>query len=276
MTLTEHEASSSPTLGSFGPVTRTELATSIEHYHPGGSTIGFKWDGWFKAPETGNYKFYLACDDLCNINLDKDNPFNAADPSSVTQAPTTVANRNWHTHWRNYLQTPDPASSSQYQSAWIPLVKDQFYRMNTELVEGTGDEHLTASVEFQKTNTASHPHSNYEVQKLSITHDHTFEEWQITIVNPDEGEFQLVLAYKNKDDPAKIDLKAMDKIKANAGAGTWQSRLDNFYYDRWGSSITVTKKNYDTLDAETEVSADIVKSVINVKVNRLITEASFT
>ena len=148
MTLTEHDSSSTPTLGSFGSVTRTELATSIEHFHPGGYRIGYKWDGWFKAPETGNYKFYLACDDLCAINLDKDNPFNAASPSSVTQSPVTVANRSIHTHWRNYLQTPDPTSASQDQSAWIPLTQNEYYRMNTELVEGSGDEHLTASVEF--------------------------------------------------------------------------------------------------------------------------------
>ena len=64
-------------------------------------------------------------------------------------------------------------------------------------------------------------------------------------MNPDEGTLKLVLAYKNKKDPAKIDLEVMDKVKANASAGTWHNRIDGFYWDRWGSGITVTKKNYD-------------------------------
>lgn len=114
MTLTEHDQNGTPNLGSFGSVTRTEVATAMETYHPGGYQIGYKWDGWFKAPETGNYKFYLACDDLCQIRIDSQNAFNAVDPASVTQTPTVVANRAWHTHWRDYYQTPSPTSSSQY------------------------------------------------------------------------------------------------------------------------------------------------------------------
>jgi len=36
--------------------------------------------GWFKAPETGNYRFYISCDDLCKLFLNTDTPFNKANP----------------------------------------------------------------------------------------------------------------------------------------------------------------------------------------------------
>ena len=32
--------------------------------------VGQIWDGYFKAPETGNYKFYVSCDDACQLRLD--------------------------------------------------------------------------------------------------------------------------------------------------------------------------------------------------------------
>jgi len=114
------------------------------------------------------------------------------------------------------------------------------------------------------------------VQRLAITHDHTFEEWQINIVNPDSKTVQLAIAYKNAKDPAKIDLRTFKAIPANASSHSWYLELRWFYWERWGSNISVTKKNYDAQDAETTVSADIVKSVINVKVRKLLKEASFT
>jgi len=95
-------------------------------------------------------------------------------------------------------------------------------------------------------------------------------------VNPDSKTVQLAVAYKNARDPSKIDLRTFQAVKANASAHSWYLQLRWFYWDRWGSNISVTKKNYDAQDAETTVSADIVKSVINVKLSKLIKEASFT
>lgn len=36
--------------------------------------------GWFKAPATGNYRFYISCDDACRLHLDATNMFNRDDP----------------------------------------------------------------------------------------------------------------------------------------------------------------------------------------------------
>ena len=31
--------------------------------------LGNTYKGWFVAPATTNYRFYIACDDYCDINL---------------------------------------------------------------------------------------------------------------------------------------------------------------------------------------------------------------
>ena len=57
-----------------------ELATSAEsHIDELVNNHGILLSGWFKAPETGNYRFYEACDDWCKIWLDHVNPFGAVD-----------------------------------------------------------------------------------------------------------------------------------------------------------------------------------------------------
>lgn len=279
MTLTEYKKAdtrygvSFAELNTMTPISTT-VATSIDHFTGFTEKFGLKYDGWFKAPETGNYKFYLACDDNCKINLDGTNAFNKLDPPATQQTPAQVAHKYWG-RWRDFWNER-AAQPADKNSDWIPLQKGEFYKMDVLFTEWTSSDYLTAAVEFEKANTATDPNSVYEVQRLAITHDHTFEEWQINIVNPDAKSLQLILAYKNANDPNKIDLRTFKAINANASAHTWYLELRHFYWSRWGSNITVTKKNYDANDAETTVSADIVKSVINVKVRKLITEASFT
>jgi hypothetical protein len=33
-------------------------------------------DGWFTAPITGKYRFYISCDDHCDLSIDTVNHFN--------------------------------------------------------------------------------------------------------------------------------------------------------------------------------------------------------
>ena len=40
---------------------------------------------------------------------------------------------------------------------------------------------MSVAVEFEKPNTESHPHTNREVQKISINPDNNFEEFEIII-----------------------------------------------------------------------------------------------
>jgi len=122
------------------------VATSIEHYSRGKDRFGLKYDGWFKAPETGNYKFYLACDDHCRINLDSTNAYNAADPTSVTQSPVNIAYKNW-CHWKDFFNIRDNAPADK-NSDWIPLTKGEYYKMDVEFIEGSHGDYMSTAVEF--------------------------------------------------------------------------------------------------------------------------------
>jgi len=72
-------------------------------------------EGWFKAPATANYRFYISGDDVTQLYLDSQNPYNA--DAYVTPNPTRIAYRNSWLHWRNYWFN----ETSTQVSAWIPL-----------------------------------------------------------------------------------------------------------------------------------------------------------
>jgi len=74
-------------------VSETFLMTDFDNVRRTQHYDGIINSGWFKAPETGNYRFYISCDDMCELLLDETNPFNKAAPTD----PTLVrkANRNW-------------------------------------------------------------------------------------------------------------------------------------------------------------------------------------
>jgi hypothetical protein len=109
-------------------------------------------DGYFKAPITGNYKFYMSCDDICKLSLSTVNlsPESASAIITITSA----------TSFRSYLTT------ESRQSAWIPLTAGEFYYIKTEHIQGNGQDHLSVSVEIDGANAVNHPNSVKEIQRL--------------------------------------------------------------------------------------------------------------
>lgn len=57
---------------------------------------------WFKAPETGLYRFMIACDGGCHLKMNTDTPYDAANPSLEQPAVKLIASTGWKTWWRNY------------------------------------------------------------------------------------------------------------------------------------------------------------------------------
>ena len=41
------------------------------------------YEGWFYAPETGNYKFFTTADDKSTFYLDSTNPYNPSAPTKT-------------------------------------------------------------------------------------------------------------------------------------------------------------------------------------------------
>lgn len=144
------------------------------------------YEGWFKAPESGEYKFYVAADDYMDLWLDSTNAFDPA--ATVTTTLVEIARMNYNTSWREYYKTPELNDSrGKYQSDWITLEANKFYKLNAKHIDGGGGYHMTASVEFKKANTNNHPLTTQAIQNVRIEHPNTPEQWTLTIVNPGAG-----------------------------------------------------------------------------------------
>ena len=62
------------------PVVETKLQTAFENSYKNYTRAGAVSNGWFKAPATGNYRFYMSCDDACKVWLDSTNKFDKSAP----------------------------------------------------------------------------------------------------------------------------------------------------------------------------------------------------
>ena len=148
------------------PIVETKLLTAFEQTFNNYTRAGTVTKGWFKAPATGRYKFYISCDDACQLFIDSNNKFNKDSP--VAPSLAQIAMRGSASGIRDYLMTPPPDNSWKYQSDWISMEGGEFYKMEGFMFEYTGDDHYTVSVEFEKADTAGHHHANNEVLILSF------------------------------------------------------------------------------------------------------------
>lgn len=58
------------------PRVETKLVTNFEIFSmDDGDQYEKALSGWFKAPTDGQYRFYISCDDYCQLSLDAANPF---------------------------------------------------------------------------------------------------------------------------------------------------------------------------------------------------------
>lgn len=97
--------------------------------------------GWFKAPATGHYRFYIACNAACSLNMNYETPFDASDIQTEIPELTTIASRGWWTNWRNYHYITDDG----HFSAWIELTEGDYYFM-----QSTGSSYMSVGVEFNE------------------------------------------------------------------------------------------------------------------------------
>lgn len=96
--------------------------------------------GWFKAPATGHYRFYIACNAACSLNMNYEAPYDANDVQTEIPELTTIASRPWSsTTWRNYHYMGDDGQVSD----WIELTEGEYYYM-----QSTGASYMSVAVEF--------------------------------------------------------------------------------------------------------------------------------
>lgn len=258
-------------------VRETGLLTGFETQKNHLYTDGVEASGWFKAPAAGRYRFYMSCDDKCELTFDATNKFDKTSP--VTPAPETIATRNWWAEWRHYFYPVDPDSGHQYISDWLDLEEGEYYKIDGYHMEWTGSDHFTVSVEYEMADSSGHHHARKEIQILSIETDQIFEEFEITVEGATGSGVFKIQFFNPFYDPEDDDSKPFwlsDEMSDDVTASTMQGHIDNYFQQYWGSNIYVVKVDYDASDVETEDSSLIVKSVYTVTLRKLINGPSFS
>lgn len=112
------------------------MATESETAQNNFTSYGNALSGWFKAPATTNYKFYVSCDDYCQLEVSNSN-LTAAGKMLIHSSPGSTSFRNYWT------------LDGSRNTSWIPLVKGNYYFLEARHIQGTGPEHLSVAVEIE-------------------------------------------------------------------------------------------------------------------------------
>lgn len=161
------------------------LALSMQTPHQMGDSYSSAMRGWFVAPATTRYRFYLACDDHCNINLGNE-PMNSTSTTKI----------NWNTAWTDHRNFWEDRNQEQKNrtSEWISLEAGEHYFIQGWHYEGSGGDYFSAAVEIESTDelTGGHHQSMKEIQKVSVETARIYETTMINVTAADDGEYLLV------------------------------------------------------------------------------------
>jgi hypothetical protein len=78
-----------------------------------GDRFGHEFKGWFVAPATTRYRFYMSCNDHCKLWMDN----TAGSTSSLTLLTTS---NSW-SGFREYWRSDDLSSNVKRISDWVTL-----------------------------------------------------------------------------------------------------------------------------------------------------------
>ena len=87
-----------------------QLASTFEVLHLNSSN---PVSGWFLAPATGQYRFYISCQTSCSLELG-DAPFDPLAISLDIPTTTVIAQRSGWNTWRNYEYVNDDGHYSEW------------------------------------------------------------------------------------------------------------------------------------------------------------------
>lgn len=144
-----------------------------------GYRLGHKLMGWFIAPATTSYRFYMTCDDRCRFDMG----LNTSDPLNTTR----VLERTWNTDRRRFFRQYYDAKSD-----WINLTAGEKYYVQGTHKESWGSDHMSVGVEINMTNSTGYHHAMKEVQYISVSNPNaTFEVSRVTVDNVGTGTYKI-------------------------------------------------------------------------------------
>lgn len=196
-----------------------------------GDRIGSLYKTWFIPPETGRYRFYMACDQQCRMSI-------AECPNTTTPLTMLLKLNSW-TQTNAFFSTAY-SNDNKKVSDWIHLEKGEPYYMEASYVEYDRSDHMTTGVEFEQTAIQNHTNSMKEIQELKISTNQTKEKTHVEVQNPDDGSFKVL--FKNPNTGQYYPSKA---IPCKATAGQFQDAVSRYYWDLIRSAIKVTRYDLD-------------------------------
>ena len=112
--------------------------------------------GYFRAPADGDYRFFMVCDDNCNVRMSLTEPLSPAAKEEILFRP------RW-TSFRNFPIPPYPIDGpdqGRVYSKWITLTEGQHYYMDTSMKNYGGPGHVTVGMEAKLVSPpAYHPNA---------------------------------------------------------------------------------------------------------------------
>lgn len=118
--------------------------------------------GFFRAPRTGNYRFYIASDDSSQLWISNT-------PESLDRTKLVLlASVGSYTSFRNYI-----ANIASQISAPVAMQEGRYYLLEAYHVEGVGDDHLSVAVEVPS--DCEEPNSINEISQVTITYSPVLE-----------------------------------------------------------------------------------------------------
>ncbi|OYV05281.1 MAG: hypothetical protein CFE26_12410, partial [Verrucomicrobiales bacterium VVV1] len=118
--------------------------TNLEAPSNYADNYGQRWSGWITPPQTGNYRFYIACDDAAELWVSTTD--RRANRVLVARESTFRTSRNWPTG------TSDESISPQ-----LSLVGGQRYYIELLHKEGGGGDNAAVTWNWQSTGVWSQP-----------------------------------------------------------------------------------------------------------------------
>jgi hypothetical protein len=116
-------------VGSNDMISKT-LYTAIDLAQLEGDYNSFKaFEGFFKAPTTGKFRFIMSCDDSCTFKM------NVANPLEVTTATKLLSLGSWSPYRTTDIEDKTDTSNDLGArfSEWVDLTQDEYYYVEATL-----------------------------------------------------------------------------------------------------------------------------------------------
>ena len=85
-----------------------------------------KFDGWFKAPASGKFRFFMSCDDKCRLEFDSAHPYGSG---TAPNMQTILEVSSWMSFRRYQTRASWSYSETTMNSSWITLSEGKYYRI---------------------------------------------------------------------------------------------------------------------------------------------------